>query len=212
MKRTPAPFLVFLGSAAVIGAAAASFGPAGVGRETLAAQQGPAAGVRGADFPPPRLAVVDTFEVIEKYKRKADLESKLVEKVEKVKKDVEELEKGLKSVDAEIKLHDEGSDEHSRLLLRRTQLQIDLTNLKRKRLAELEEEQNKHIQDIRAEVEREIDGFAKAHRLDVVLEKKIPIEGRQNIKINIPIVRFVKPEIEITEEIVAILNERYRKP
>jgi Skp family chaperone for outer membrane proteins len=162
-------------------------------------------------FQPPRTAVVDTLEVIEMYRKKADLERGFRTRVEEVTKELDGLERQLKQIEAELKLVEEGTDEHRRMLLRKTELGLELNDRNVKVRRELEESRSQVIQELRGEVEKEIEKYAVAHDLDLVVEKKIPIEGRGNVQINIPIIRYVKPEIEITREIAEILNERYAR-
>ncbi len=166
-------------------------------------------------FRPPRTAVVDTFEVIELYKKKEVLELELKAEVEAATREVEALDRRAKTIEAELKIIDEGTPEHRKKVLEKTEIGLQLADLKVKIRRQLEERQMQAIQQIRDEVDDEIRKYAENNDLDLVIEKKIPIEGR-GAKINIPITRFAKPEIEITREIANILNERYarvtRKP
>lgn len=167
--------------------------------------------IASKDFPPPRTAVVDTFEVIEQYKKKQELEAKLRAEVELAVKEVDGMESELKRVEAELKIVEEGTEDHKNLILKKAELQFRLKSLQEQVNKDMSQKQLSAIQEIRKEVELEIERVAKARELDLVLEKKIPLEGRGKISINIPIVRFATPEIEITREVARILNERYRR-
>ena len=162
-------------------------------------------------FKPPRTAVVDTFEIIDNYKKKELLETRLRAEVEEATREIEIVQTELRQVVAELKILEEGTDDHDRQVLREAGLKLKFKNLNVKNRRKLEASHREAIGSIRKEVKEHIEHFARSNDLDLVVEKKIPFEGRGNAKINIPIIRFVKPEIEITGEITRILNDRFKR-
>lgn len=161
-------------------------------------------------FNPPRTAVVDTFEVIENYAGKQELERKLKGEFDDANEQLADLERQFAQIEQELKIVDEGTPEHRERVLDRTRLGLQLKDMKKKFGAQLFRRRDEAIESIRKKVEAELATYASSHGIDLVVEKRIPIEGREGAKINIPIIRYVTPEIDITKEIAVILNERYK--
>ena len=69
------------------------------------------------------------------------------------------------------------------------------------------------LREIKEEITSEIEIYAQAYDLDLVLEKTVNAEGdpRGGVSFQWPIVHYAKPEIDITSQIVKRLNERYQK-
>ena len=161
-------------------------------------------------FQPPRTAVVDTFEVIEKYLGKQELEKQLKGQFDDANQQLTDMERELARIEQELKILEEGTPEHRDRILDRTRLGLQFKDKKKKFGAELFRRRDEAIDSIRKKVETEITTYAVSHGVDLVIEKQIPIEGREGAKINIPIIRYVTPELDITNEIVVILNQRYK--
>jgi Skp family chaperone for outer membrane proteins len=163
------------------------------------------------EFQPPRLAVVNVNDVFEKYHKKEDVESRLKEEIREAETKFGGLEKELKEVEAELKLLQEGSPKYNENVLKRTELQLALKDMQKAVLEKFQKKQLDAINEIRDEINGEIERYAEGHELDVVLEKRITAEAKGLPPMNWPIVHFCRPEIEITSEIVNILNSQYKR-
>ena len=159
-------------------------------------------------FKPARVAVVDIGEVFESYAKKKDVEARLEKEVKAEEAKMQGQEKEYKRLIDELKNVEEGSEQHKTLTLKKIELEYQVKNRQKELLREFQEKQLKALREIRDEITAEINQYAAAMDLDLVLEKKISAEGKGQA-ISWPVVHFVKPELEITQEIVKRVNAKY---
>lgn len=162
------------------------------------------------EFRPPRTAVVDISDIFDQYEKKKVVEGNLKANVEKAEKEFEAMKKEIDRIEAELKIVQEGSEEHRNLVVRRTDLQFKMRDFQKTTLNNLRSQELDALRVIRDEIVREIERYAKGRELDLVIEKKIAAGNRGENPINWPIVHFSRPEIDITAEIIAILNAQYK--
>lgn len=162
------------------------------------------------EFAPPRTAVIDIKKVFEEYDRKKSLESTLVVEAQKAEQELADLKGRLKNIEDELKINPEGSAAYDSLILKRTELQLEISKLQREKVKEFQDKHRKAVTGIREEIVREIERYSEAHQLDLVLEYKFSAEGQNAPSLAWPIVHFARPEIDITGEIIKILNERLK--
>ena len=164
------------------------------------------------NFRPPRMAVVDISEVFANYEKKNDRQEVLAAEAKKVESSLKEIETRLQSINEEVQLLQAG-DKRKTLLLEKAQLEIEMKDTGTRESNRLREKQLGFLRDLREEIGREIEVYAEAYDLDVVLEKSVTADpgGQARAEFRWPIVHFAKPEIEITQQIIQRLNERYRK-
>jgi len=164
------------------------------------------------DFKPARVAVVDISEVFENYQKKKDIEGQLEAQIKTEEKQFEEGQEQLKTVNAELKNVQEGGAKHKELVLKKTELEFQLKNRQKEILKEFQEKQFNALKEIRSEITADIEKYAQAMEIDLVLERKVSAEGKGNLQpVHWPIVHYVKPELEITGDIIKRLNAQYRK-
>ncbi len=199
---------VFVGSALAVSAAA--WGLLG-GRAGLAADPGQSLEPR--TFKPPRIAVVDISEVFENYGKKKDIESQLEAQIKGEEEKFREKEGELKATLEELKNVQEGTEKHQQLVLKKTKLELELKNRQKEIFNEFQEKQANALKEIRNEITGEIEKYAVAMEIDLVLEKKVAAEQKGNFRSgHWPIVHYVRPELEITDDIIKRLNARYSRP
>jgi Skp family chaperone for outer membrane proteins len=158
-------------------------------------------------FRPPRVAVVDVSAVFEDYGKKKERQDELQLATKGVEDKLKELEKRYKELNAEINNLEPGPGKNEKLL-EKVKLEIEVKELKDRELKKLEETQLKYLQEIRDEISAEIQTFAKSQDLDIVVEKTVAA-AREGPRW--PIVHYVKPELDITKEILDRLNARYSR-
>jgi Skp family chaperone for outer membrane proteins len=158
-------------------------------------------------FRPPRIAVVDVSTVFEDYGKKKDRQSELQASTKEVEDKLKELEKRYKEINAEITNLEPGPGKNEKLL-EKVKLEIDVKELKDRELKKLEETQIRYLQEIRDEISAEIQAYARSLDLDMVVEKTVAA-AREGPRW--PIVHHVKPELDITKEILDRLNARYNR-
>ena len=159
-------------------------------------------------FSPPRTAVVDIYKVFEGYDKKREVEAEMQGKAEAAKVKIEALEAELKQIEAELKLVSEGSEAHSDLIIKRTQVALDAAKHKKKIRAEFRERHQTEVNRIRDEISRELTRYGEAHELNLILEKTFYAEMGEQMTLNWPIIHFASPEIAITDELIGILNSK----
>jgi Skp family chaperone for outer membrane proteins len=164
-------------------------------------------------FKPPRIAVVDISDVFENYSKKKDIESQLEAQIKVEEDKFREKENALKATIEELKNVQEGSEKYQQLVLKKTKFELELKNRQKELLNEFQEKQASALKEIKNEITGEIEKYAVAMEIDMVLEKKVAAEGKGNLRsVHWPIVHYVRPELEITDDIVKRLNARYSKP
>ena len=160
------------------------------------------------DFRPPRTAVVDISRVFESFEKKKQLNAQLEEEGKKAEAEYNDLEGRFRSLEDDIKTVVEGSDEYNRLVLERTKLQLDLQNMRKKLLNEFQEKYLRAATQLRDEITQEIERYSRAHDLALVIEFRFNAEAKNMPPLKWPIVHYVAPEIDITDEIIGILNSQ----
>lgn len=160
-------------------------------------------------FQPPRVAVVDIAQVFELYTKKKDRKDEFDVEVKGLEDKLKSLEARYKQITAEIPSLEEGARKDE-LETEKFKIEQNVRRLKETEMNRLRELEVKYLQEIRDEIEEEIQGYSKALDLDIVLEKTVNAEMGRGAGIKWPIVHFVKPELEVTAEIAARLNGRYK--
>ncbi|MBI4586522.1 MAG: OmpH family outer membrane protein [Planctomycetes bacterium] len=163
------------------------------------------------EFKPPRVAVVDISEIFERYEKKKRTEDDFLAEKDKAETEYNDIKKKLERVNEELKLLQPGSEEHQALFLQKARLEYQLEYFQKKLTKEFLDKRNAKIREIVDEITHEIERYAKGHELDLVLEKKFSAESRGQAALNWPLVYYARPEIEITEEIIGILNSQFTK-
>ena len=159
-------------------------------------------------FKPPRAAVVDISVIFEDYQKKIDRESEMKEQTKGIEEKLKELEKRYKEIQSELGNLAEGPKKREKQVQKYT-LELEVKEYKEGELKRLEEMQLRHVQEIRDEIEAEIQAYAKSNDIDLILEKTVTA-AREGPRW--PICHFAKPELDISRDILGRLNSRYRKP
>lgn len=187
----------------VSGSAALSLLIAFAAAVVWAQDQGPRA------FKPPRVAVVDVNQVFELYNKKKDRKDEFEVQVKTVDETLKAYEKRYKEIQAELPNLEPGKKKDE-MELEKFKLEQQNRSLKETEMGRLRELELKYLQEMRDEITDEIQNYAKALDLDLVLEKTLNAELGRGAGIRWPIVHFAKPELEITQEIADRLNGRYK--
>jgi Skp family chaperone for outer membrane proteins len=163
-------------------------------------------------FIPPRTAVVNIAEVFENYEKRKDRQAELQAKIDVVLKELKQLETEYKSLVDDLKLIQQGSDTFNQKTLKLTELKLKIDDLRNKEAKKLEDTLREFLTDLRDEISKEIVKVATDQDLDLVLEKTVTAENRgAGVGFQWPIVHFVKPEYEITQEVTKRLNDVYAR-
>jgi Skp family chaperone for outer membrane proteins len=162
-------------------------------------------------FAPPRLAVVDISAIFENYEKKADRQAQLRGDTEALEAKLKELEKKYKELLEELP-HLEPGEKLTEKQIEKLKLELDVKELKGRELKKIREKYVEFLKELREEIKQEIEVYARAQDLDLVVEKNVTAEGEGNTPV-IPwsIVHFAKPELDITVEITERLNARYKR-
>ncbi|HVR75234.1 MAG TPA: OmpH family outer membrane protein [Planctomycetota bacterium] len=177
----------------------------------LAGQANPKRDAKPRTFAPPRIAVVDISQVFELYEKKKDRQAQFQSEIKVVEEKLKELEKKYKDVLSDIQNLEAGPRRREKER-EKFDLEQEVKDLNEKEKKRLRETQMRYLKEIRDEIEAEIQILAQAEDLELILEKKVIAETESpNMPgFSWPIVHFVAPEFEITNEIASRLNSRYR--
>lgn len=159
-------------------------------------------------FEPPRTAVVDIYKVFEGYEKKRAVEEEMRAKAANAKKEVLDLEGQLKEIETELQLVPEESDAYEGLILKRQKLVFALKKLQKKLRNEFRKRHQEEVTSIRDEISRELSRYGEAHELNLILEKTFFAELGDGVTLNWPIIHHVSADIDITDEMIEILNSR----
>ena len=158
-------------------------------------------------FRPPRTAVVSISEVFDGYHKKVQRQEQLAQLRDALKQKIVDLEAQYDQLVEEIKLT--RGEAQAKKKLERYQLELKVETVKERDLAGLQTQYIEYLKEIRKEISDEIQQYAVAQDLDLVLERTVIAEGTPNARgFQWPIVHYAKPEIDITQEIVGRLNRR----
>ncbi len=163
------------------------------------------------EFKPPRVAVVDISEIFERYEKKKRTGDDFLAEKDKAEAEYNDIKRKLERANEELKLLQPGSEEHKALFLQKADLEYQLENFQKKLTKVFLDKRNAKIREIVDEITREIERYAKGHELDMVVEKKFSAESRGQAAFDWPLVYYARPEIEITDEIISILNSQFGK-
>jgi Skp family chaperone for outer membrane proteins len=167
-------------------------------------------------FRAPRVGVVDFVKIFEAYDKKIDYEKRLAKTQGDLTGQVTDLENRFRTLADEIKMLEAnraGPDQLVTKKIERYTLELQVEQLREKELGNLQRTYVKYIQEIRKEIADEIEGYARAAELELILEKRVVAERSQNFPgFEWPIVHFSTPELDVSQEIVVRLNQNYRKP
>lgn len=166
-------------------------------------------GLKG--FRSPTTAVVDIHEVFEAYQKKKDLEATLKQEMDQVNGRLQELRGRFDSLRLELEQLQPGSEAYLAKMQEKNELELTTLRIQQRDVQELSKKFERILRELRDEIAREIQRFAEAHNVDLVLERQVII--RPNAKgmdeIRWPVVHFASPDLDITSEVTARLNSRY---
>jgi Skp family chaperone for outer membrane proteins len=160
-------------------------------------------------FKPPRTAVVDVSQIFEAYDKKRDRQEQFQAEIKVAEEKVKDLEKKVKEIAQEL-LNLETGDAKKDKELEKFSLERDIKDLKQSAMEQLRKKQSQYIEEIRDEIGVEINAYAQAQDLDLVIERTFLAEPGPEGGFRWKIVHFAKPEIDITTEIAERLNSRYK--
>lgn len=166
-------------------------------------------GVKG--FRAPTTAVVDIHEVFEGYEKKKNLENTLKGEMDTVQRRLAELQAQFERLNLELKQLEPGSESYIEKMREKGELELSTLRIQQTEVKDLSERFNRILRELRDEISKEIEAFAKAHEIDLVLDRQLIVrptsKGAEEIRW--PIVHFASPDLDITSEVTARLNSRY---
>lgn len=177
----------------------------------LSGQANPKRDAKPRTFVPPRIAVVDISQVFELYEKKKDRQAQFQSEIKVVEEKLKELEKRYKDVLSDIQNLEPGPRKREKER-EKFDVEQEVKDLNEKEKKRLHETRFRYLKEIQAEIATEIQDYATAEDLELIIEKKVIAETDSPSMpgFSWPIVHFVVPEIEITNEIATRLNSRYR--
>jgi Skp family chaperone for outer membrane proteins len=162
----------------------------------------------GAVAPLANAAVVDLDAVFEGYRRTSDVTGTLAREAEAARERIQELERRYREVSDELELLRDPKPEEK--LVEAYRLKLRLERATSEAGPDFLRRKVEYAREIHAEIERAVAQMARAHELDLVLPRKLRLELGANRSVEVPLVVFHTPELDITSEVMLRLNEAYR--
>ena len=162
-------------------------------------------------FSPPRTGIVDFSNVFDRYQKKIDREERIQVAMDKLDTRLRELTERGEDLQAELKLLAAGEIKRQKEL-ELYKLKLELDELQEKGVKDLNAKWRDTMRELIDEITAELRTFAEARELDLVIEKRVVADPTpKSPGFTWPIVHYSRPEIEITNEIVELLNKRYKQ-
>ena len=162
-------------------------------------------------FQPPRTGVVDVAEVFKNYRRSVELEEKLKRDERAVRDRLAELESRAADMLRDLRLITSPEKQYEKIV-ERFKLELRARQIRELELPRIAQKKLEHVDELNKEIESQIRSFALANNLHMVLEKSFQMELKGKFRpLHWPVVHFVVPELDITDEVTLRLNDMYRK-
>jgi len=170
----------------------------------------------GAESKGVTIGVVNITKVFEGYKKKQDLEKELRNTREQKMRTLREKNDQVARLRDEIRMLELGSEERKRKEEELERKQLDLKNFGQVTAGNLVEQKLDITQTLYEEISKVIDAYGKEKGFDLIVKyEQVPIESKSLdellYKINQKMVMFASERIDITDEILDIINEAYSK-
>jgi len=138
------------------------------------------------------IAVLDFRSVFEGYYKTKDYENALNAKREEVRKEVESRLKKIEDMESKLATYNKKRQEKEKNKIDKER--NDLENYQREQLLNLRKEYQDKLSEIRNDILNVVEGYAKKHKLDMVIDKSLIV--------------YNKETLDITEKIGVILNSK----
>lgn len=164
-----------------------------------------------APFPAAKIALVDMTVIYKKSKSFEAHREALKAKIGEAEATASKMNMELRDIDRKLKGLDRGSEESKELQGRLKQKSAEFERFRQESAREFQKEESKIYLKIYRLVEKEIENYAQAHQIDLVLRhNKEPIlDGDEPAKVVQWMNRTVLYEnkLDITDEIIAAMSE-----
>lgn len=161
---------------------------------------------QGSPAPCPRTAVVDMAKVFQEYRKCDDLDRELENQIQARKDKIAEDQKRLEELKKERATLRPGSDDYAAKQEEIINLETRLDAQQRNYNQELEERYEAYWQEILRDVTAEVEAYAAIHKYALVLQKGLVIREKAWNS-----VVYCEAALDITDELVDLLNKRYQK-
>ena len=166
-----------------------------------------------AAFAKPSIAVVNVDEVLSKYTRKAELESKFREQLEKLKTTprvtaAQELDTELKALAQVIQNEKTTTNDREAASAKFKSLRIEYNSLAQEASRFINQEETKlkqkmlfDLEELMVEVRAAINVISETEGVDLVLENS------GNTSSQTPAIIYIRESIDLTEKVITLLNQ-----
>ncbi len=169
-----------------------------------------AAAEKTPSFQPPRVAVVDISVVFDDYEKTQDLQKSVEKDKDELRKRVEELKIRHEELEAELPTLKANSEQSIAKNLEKTKVELEAQALQKTKLKEFNDKRRTFLAEITGQIRDTIKEYAEAHDIDIVVEHQVKMEN-ESARFEWPIIHYAKPELDVTEAITGLLNNKYRR-
>jgi Skp family chaperone for outer membrane proteins len=161
-------------------------------------------------FRAPITTVVDISLVFDGYDKKKDLETTLAKQKEGVQGQLDRLKDEYTQLKTDLEQLEKGSAGYTQKILRKTEIELRILEIQDGDVKVLLEKQGAFLRELRDEIGAEIQAFAKANEIDLVVERRVIAEAEGGtVGIRWPIIHFAAPDLDITDAVLRQLNAKY---
>ncbi|RME76113.1 MAG: OmpH family outer membrane protein [Planctomycetota bacterium] len=172
-----------------------------------------AAGARAAhaqQAAAPRIGVVDLARVFKDYKKSAVLEEKINGERDQLKAELDGIKKKISDLNKELDLLDFGSDSYRAKEEEKARL-VGLYELKKRRLEDrIKRRWQEYNVELLDDIGAVVSAYGKEHGYTLILKVDTDPSDEQKLLAGLRNVLYFAEQIDITDQVVAILNRRYQ--
>ena len=157
-----------------------------------------------------RVGMVDTDKVFQGYHKSQDRWQKISAQADEIIALVADLRAQHTAAKNEREKHDAGSPEHKGQQAIIDEIEAKAPDLETQR-QQIIQARTGVIAELNAEIFREVRRVGSDHDLDLVLEKRLVLQGLGPKPVSWTLVHYAKPGLDLTDRVIEVLNERYRR-
>ena len=165
---------------------------------------------------PARIGVVDFRQLLDGYKKMTDVEKEIITTQQGLREEADKRRLEIQQLGARLAMHTPGSKAYVETEKAITAKKAGLDTWGKIKTSELLNRERDIIREVYRDLEDAAAAYAKVHGLGLVLkadrlELTAPSVRELDLRVTLKKMLYVGKEMDITAELVALLNARYRK-
>ncbi|HUW55642.1 MAG TPA: OmpH family outer membrane protein [Planctomycetota bacterium] len=165
---------------------------------------------------PARIGVVDFRQLLDGYQKMTDLEKDIITTQQKLREEADKRREEIQQLGARLAMHTPGSKAYADTESAITTKKAELDTWGKVKTSELLNRERDIIREVYRDLEDAAAAYAKVHGLGLILksdrlELTAPSVRELDLRVTLKKLLYVGKEMDITDDLVALLNARYQK-